>query len=363
MAAVHPIPPQREISGDRLNRTELPSDRAANEPGARAHAPPQRPQPQAQAQADPILPTIFHERWWLDAVTAGRWEAAEVRQGGRCVGWMPYVVGRHRGFRVSVMPPLAHLLGPAIDAGSGTGNTRWLRRLGILEDLVAQLPPLALFSQTCHPDLPDVLGFQALGFESFVQFSAEVPPQPQASTWAALRDKTRNVIRRAQEQAAIETLADPAEFTRFYMDNLARAGGRSYFDVDRIVPLYEAAHARSRARILAARARGGGLVAAVFYVWDARRMWYFLSTRSPQAANNGAVSLLVWEGMRLAGERGLVFDFDGIASAGAARFYSGFGARIRPRFAVYRRSIAYSLFTAALDALRGRSNRNHFTAP
>jgi hypothetical protein len=346
MAAVQPIPPYAQSPTDRLRLAAAP---AANEP-------------HAHVQDNPLVPTIFHEPWWLDVVTSHRWHAAEVRQGGRCVGWIPYVLSRHRGFRVSVMPRLAHLLGPAIDAGSGTGNTRWLRRLGILHELIGQLPRLALFSQTCHPDLPDVLAFQSQGFESFVQFSAEVAPQSEAATWSGLRDKTRNVIRRAGEEAEIETLDDPGEFARFYMSNLARTGDSSYFDTQRIVPLYEAVHSRGRARIVGARARGR-LAAAVFYVWDHRRVWYFLSTRDANSASNGAVSLLVWEGMRLAGSLGRVFDFDGIASAGAARFYSGFGARICPRFAVWRRGGPYGLLTAALDTLRGRTSRNHFTAP
>jgi hypothetical protein len=347
MFAVHPIPPQEETSAQRVR---LAAEPAANEP-------------HAHEEGNPLVPTIFHERWWLDAATQRHWEAAEVLHGARCVGWMPYTLSGHRGFRVSVMPRLAHLLGPAIDAGTGTANTRWLRRLGILQELVQQVPKVALFSQTCHPDLPDVLGFQVVGFESFVQFSAEVAAQPESAAWSGLRDKTRNVIRRARERAGIETLTDPSEFARFYLSNLARTGDHSYFDAGRIAPLYEAAHSRGRARIVGARVKGGRLAAAVFYVWDDRRVWYFLSTRDAACASNGVVSLLVWEGMRMAGERGLVFDFDGIASEGAARFYSGFGARICPRFAIYRRSTAYALFTTALAALRGRGSRNYFTAP
>lgn len=346
MAAVHPIPPHAKSHA----RVRLAAEPAANEP--HTHGP-----------GDPLLPTIFHEHWWLDAVTARRWEAAEVRHAGRLVGWMPYVLSRQRGFRVSVMPTLVHLLGPSIDAGTGTGNTQWLRRMGILHELVQHLPDVALFSQTCHPDLSDVLGFQACGFESFAQFSAEVAAQPETVAWGRLRDKTRNVIRRAQEQSGLETLSEPGEFVRFYLSNLSRAGDRSYFDAARIAPVYEVAHARGRARIVGARMQGGKLAAAVFYVWDDRRLWYFLSTRDPDNASNGAVSLLIWEGLRMAAERGLVFDFDGIAGAGAARFYSGFGARICPRYGIYRRSAVYALCDAALDLMRGRSRRNYFTAP
>jgi hypothetical protein len=276
---------------------------------------------------------------------------------------MPYVLSKRRGFTVSVMPMLAHVLGPAIDAGDEGAKTAWLRRASIVRELAAQLPRVAHFSQTFHPGMAEVLAFQACGFESFVQFSAELAAQPERALWSRMRDKTRNVIRRAQEQCEVRDVHDPREFARLYERNLAAAGHQSYFDVSRLLPLYEAAAMRGQARIVGTRSRGGELVAAVFYAWDRRRLWYFLSTRDAQAAGNGAVALLVWEGIRMAAERGLVFDFDGIASEGAARFYAGFGARFVPRFAVWRRSPAYALTESAIDLLRGRSNRNRFVAP
>jgi hypothetical protein len=318
----------------------------------------------ATAPHNPLVPTVFHERWWLDAVTSGRYQAAEVHHAGRLIGWMPYVFSRRRGFQVSVMPALTHLLGPAIDEGRGSSNTRWLRRMGIAQDLVGQLPAgLGLFSQTCHPDTLEVMAFQGCGFDSFVQFSAEIPPDCEDEAWRHMRDKTRNVIRRAQERGQVQVLADPHEFTRFYAGNLVAAGESSYFDLGRIAPVFEAARARDQARIFAIRNSANVIVAAVFYVWDDRRMWYLLSSRDPQVPDNGAVSLLIWHGIQEAIRRGLVFDFDGIAGAGVARFFAGFGAQIRPRYAVYRMSPAFAAARGAVAMMRGHFNRNHFTAP
>jgi hypothetical protein len=329
---------------------------------------PRTPRP-AQVEAlagdrvDPLTPTVFHERWWLDVVTNGQLKAAEVRHEGRLIAWLPYVMSRRRGFSASVMPPLTHLLGPAMDEGKGSSNKRWLHRLDLTGELVGQLPRLGLFSQTCHPDTGDVLGFQAKGFDSFVQFSAEIPAQPTEAAWRGMRDKTRNVIRRAQERGRLEKVLDPHEFTRFYASNLAAVGDASYFDLNLIAPLFEAARSRDQAQILGVRDCAGEMVAAVFYVWDARRQWYFLSSRNPRLPDNGAVSLLIWQGMQDAAQRGLTFDFDGIASSGAARFFAGFGAQVKPRFAVYRRSPAFAVVDSLAACARGGWSRSHFTSP
>ena len=321
--------------------------------------PPARPAPQA---ACPLTPTIFHERWWLDAVTQGRYQAAELHHHGRLVGWLPYTLSRRRGFQVSEMPALTHLLGPAVDEGKGSGNTRWLRRMDTLKELIARLPRLGLFSQTCHPDTADVMGFQASGFDAFVQFSAEIEPAAHELLWHNMRDKTRNVIRRAMERGRLEALGDPQAFEAFYRANLGQAGRSSYFDIDCITRVYETARLRDRARIFAVRNAASALVAAVLFVWDERRMWYLLSSRDPRLPDNGAVSWLMWHGIQEATRRGLRFDFDGVASAGASRFFAGFGAQIRPRYAVHRSSPVYTLVDAAVTCLRG-PKRSTFVAP
>ncbi|MBA2961403.1 MULTISPECIES: GNAT family N-acetyltransferase [Ramlibacter] len=307
-------------------------------------------------------PTIFHEPWWLERATGGAVEMAEVRSGGRLVAWMPYRVSRRRGFRVSVQPHLTHLLGPVIDPGTGSGNNQWLHRIDAMEELAGRLPDLALFSQTCHPGLRDVLGFQARGFSASVQYSAEIAPAAQDQLWRAMRDKTRNVIRKGEKSWRTTELDDPGQFHRLYADNLRHAGQRSYFDLGCVEPLVEAAQRRGQACIRAAIDERGVIGAAVLVVRDASRAWYLMSTRHPGIADNGAVSLLVWRSIQDASRRGLVFDFDGISSEGTARFYAGFGATMCPRFSVTRVSPGYQLATSALAWMRGRSTRNPFTA-
>jgi len=39
-----------------------------------------------------LVPTVFHEEWWLDAATGGRYSIAEVKAGDKTVGRLPYLV-------------------------------------------------------------------------------------------------------------------------------------------------------------------------------------------------------------------------------------------------------------------------------
>ena len=55
---------------------------------------------------------------------------------------------------------------------------------------------------------------------------------PRDELWAGLRDKTKNVIRRARERLAIREITSPKYFVKYYQANLG--GAKSYFDLSRL---------------------------------------------------------------------------------------------------------------------------------
>src|SRR6201988_5490873 len=115
--------------------------------------------------------------------------------------------------------------------------------------------------------------------------------------WAGLRDKTKNVIRRAREHLTVCDVDDVNLFTNFYEQNLE--GDQSYFDLSFLASAYAAAHARQQGKIVAAVDSSGVVHAKVFFIWDDKYFHYFLSTRDRNVAHLGAVSLLVWTGIEL----------------------------------------------------------------
>jgi hypothetical protein len=290
--------------------------------------------PPAQTSANPDLlaPTIFHESWWLDAATQHNYSVAEAYSGGKVVGRLPYLLCKRKGLSHIIMPTLTHFLGPAVLEGEGSANTRFLRRLNITRELITQLPAAISYEIKCHAGVTDVIAFQAENFITTVQFTHEVHPLPEQELWKRMRDKTRNVIRRAQEQYDVVSLNDSQAFIEFYARNLQQ---KSYLDLSVCAQIIQGCLARGRGRILAARSATGALVAANFCAWDANSAYYLMSTRASNAGN-GASSLLLWKAILDATGRNLVFDMDGLASEGGILFFAGFGAEVRPRYVAER---------------------------
>ena len=292
---------------------------------------------------DPLAPTLFHQSWWLDAVTGGAYGVATSEQGGKIVGVFPYFVkAGAAGIKLCGMPPMTHFLGPGIDDGSGAACNRILRRAQITRDLLQQLPASSGYWHKLHRDTPETLAYLEQGFQTAVQFTFEVKPGEPADLWRKMRDKTRNVIRRAEERHRVVEIHDIEAFARMYLENLKARRERSYYDLSLIRRVCDITIQRGQGRVIAAEHPDGKIAAAIFYVWDAQAAYYMLSTRSSEAGN-GAVSLLLWEAMKDIASRNLIFDFEGVITSGAALFFTGFGGEITPRYVVSKFTARHKL--------------------
>jgi len=300
-----------------------------------------------------LEPTIFHEPWWLEIASSGNYKVAEVQSGGKTVGRLPYLVYKRFGIPHIEMPMLTHFLGPALTEGDGSANNRFLRHLGITRELIQKLPRASLTAMKLHYGISETIAFQEQGFRTSVQFTHEIDPAPKDLLWANLRNKTRNVIRRAEEQFQIKEMTDAREFMIFYLGNLAARKVRSFLNRDICERLIQECIERGRGCILAAYS-GKSLLAANFYIWDRRYYYFLLSTRS-LTSGNGATSLLLWEAIKDSAQRGLIFDSDGLNSSGAILFFAGLGGTVKPRYIVSKSDLRGKLVETMRDAVWGKN--------
>ena len=304
----------------------------------------------------PLAPTIFHEDWWLEIATEGQYNVVEVIDHGQLVARLPYFLTKKLGMSIIDMPPLTHFVGPAVIEGQGKENTKFLRRLDLTRQLLAQLPETSSCYIKCHRDVKEIIPFQIAGFRSSVQFTYEIYPQSVDDAWVNLRDKARNIIRPARSRYTVTHGTDAAQFMKFYGDNIENRGISNNKDSEICVKLVTAALERGRGRILEARDQTGAIASAIFYVWDATSCYYLMTSRAPNS-HAGATSLLVWDAICDAMNRNLVFDFDGITSEGAVRSAVAFTPIIAPRYIATRESYAMRVIRLA-KALR--SERSYF---
>ncbi len=282
---------------------------------------------------------VFVEEWWLDAASAGAWGAVSVESDGHRQGWLPFGTARAMGFSRCGTPPLTRLLFPVLDLSVPKDETLQRARFQIETDLIDRLPPAASYEFILPPHQGNALSWQARGFDARVQHTFVFDPGEASSVlWGRLRNKTRNVIRRATDSLDVRPLSVD-EFIREYGANLNGAVDAGHLAAARRI--VDAATARGQGQAVGAVDGDGRVHAAVVFVWDATDYYYYLSTRDREHAALGAVSLLVWRGIEEAMTRQLRFDFDGVSSVSRLRFLQSFGGRLASRIVVSRGSAAF----------------------
>lgn len=308
------------------------------------------------ARRDPLIPTIFHEPWWLEAASRGRYEEVTVRSGDRDVGRLPYLRERRLGMHECILPDLTPFLGPAVDEGEGRAVQRLIRRRRIIHELLDKLPPHSRFRQRLHGGSADALPFLEYRFSSDAEYTYEIAPAPCEALWVNVRDTTRRVVRRAGERSTLIDI-EPSLFQHLYETNLRRRGKTfNYMWDNGATPLFEAAIARGRGRLLAARDAAGRIGAGIFFAWDHRTTYLLLSTRSP-GAHSGLMSLLIWEAIKQSAAVGRVFDFGGVGTQGSFLFYAGFGGEATPRIVVQQASPIFRMADLTMRKMRSASGK------
>lgn len=242
------------------------------------------------------------------------------------------------------MPQITRFLGPVLSASAaGKREARVRSRYSIVTEMLEQLDGYDHIEMTLDTECSDLVPFLASGFEVKVHPTILLDCKPpREELWAGLRDKSKNVIRRARETLTVRDTDDIDQFVHCYRTNLD--GQESHFDLSLLPPAFAAARARQQGKIVAAVDSHGVAHAQVFFIWDDKYVYYFLSTRDKSVAHLGAVSLLVWTGIELAQSTGRDFDFDGgITDDAGYKFKVAFGGELANRFDVVRSTSRYRI--------------------
>lgn len=304
--------------------------------------------------------TIFHEPWWLDIVSPEGWQELKVEAGGHLAGFLRFAPHSTKLFKVCRPPPMTRVSAPVVYVEGHKSETRQRRLFHVASDLLAQLPHFDLTRFGLEATTTDALPFMTQGYRIMVQFTFLIDcHRPVEDLWADMRDKTRNLIRRAQERLTVEVIDNVDLFVEEYRRNLGNEP--CYIELPLVTPLFEASFSRGQARLTRAMDANGACHAMVMTLWDDHNYYYYLSTRDRNVADTGAVSLLIWDAMQDAQRRSLTFDLDGVTSAGRLQFLYGFGGRVASRFICERSSLGFDL-TAKLEGFSRRVMGNRVSS-
>lgn len=253
---------------------------------------------------------LFLQPWWLDAVCAGsQWDALIcMDKEGKVVAAMPYMLRSHLRRKYITMPQTTPFSGVWIrhDQQANADTQRQ-----VAQDIAAQLAALgiAYYAQryTMESPLPVLLKQQ----EFKMQEKNTYRLYDTSDLDKVLDSFSKNKKRLLQKSLTLHTDSsmEAEDFYRFYQDCLLQKGKKTAFTREFFLVLQRKAARQNQCAILRVRNAAEETLAAAFLLWDEHTLYYHISAVSPAATDEVAASLLVWEAVKVANQKGLQFDF------------------------------------------------------
>ena len=301
-------------------------------------------------QYEDFAPTLFHEDWWLQAVSEGQIEHVKIDYNGGLIATLPFLRSRKLLLSRAHMPPLTFVLGPTLDCKS-IPRLRTSKTLTVISDLVAEMPLTFHTHFRIRDSATQALAFGRAGFHVGVDYTVVISPMAHDELWLKMRDKNRNAIRRAAECIWIKSDIEASSFFGFYARANEGLGRKNNYKKTIIESIIDEAIKRKRGRIYVACDSKNEPLAMIFTAWDLKYSYFLLSARSVHAPN-GAINFLLWEAIKNAHADTLSFDGCGLhlmqKGVSNLALLSGFAGKVSSTFILTKANVSTRVLKAGL---------------
>lgn len=282
-----------------------------------------------QLAATQLLP-LFHRPEWLDAVC--QWEAIVYQKGADVWGVWPLPITEQAGFRRITQPYLTPYLGPVVFYPEGQKYTSKLaHEKEVLAELIKQLPDYASLEVRCLPSLTNGLPFFWANIAQTTRYTYVLNHlEDTGAVFANFRDNVRREVRKAEKALNVVAATSISPLWELKTASYQTKKQALPFGFAWVEGLHQLLQQQGWGQVLEARDATGNLHAAIWLVHDHQTMYYLLGAANPAQNNSGAMSLLLWQGIQLAAQKGLEFNFEGSMIPAIERFFSAFGGNLTP---------------------------------
>lgn len=282
--------------------------------------------------ADALTGTVFHQKWMLDAASAGRWEQIELTRDGVCIARMPYIRIRRLGLTRVMMPSYIRVLGPILNLPHHSKAVMRLHsEVKIILDLMQKLPNHTFFRQSLSPEFDYSAAFVMAGWNVHLDYTFRIAPDLGESTVLNnMHQRARSDVKNSLRTTGVRQHNDLELFIALAKQQAASLNTTSYHRFDVIKRIFIEAEARNQAKILTVSSESEPNLGTAIVLFDERVLYFWVAARRVQAGNR-AYTRLIWEAFLLAKAKNLIFDLDGFYSDLAGNYLASFGATPVPR--------------------------------
>lgn len=287
---------------------------------------------------EPNVP-IFSQDWWLDSVCGeDNWDIIIIEKGGKIVATMPFYMVKKRIYKEIKMPLLTQKLGPYIKYPP---TQKYYKKLSlekyVINEIIDALPKTDAFTQNLDGTITNWLPFFWRNFKQTTRYTYVIENQNFEEVTKEFDNSPRNRLKKSAKYG-IE-ICESDDIKTFYEVNTItynRKGLEIPYSFDLVQKLYANCQKNNACKILFAKTKEGKVIAAGFFVFDSKTMYYLMGGIDPKYKDYGAMDTILFEAIQFAIKNNKVFDFEGSMVESVEKYFRGFGAIQKMYFSIYK---------------------------
>lgn len=299
-----------------------------------------------------LIPTpgIFQSEWWLEVCAPGQWRRIDVDTRYGTLGFT-YVYSKRFGCIPEIVrPPLTPFLGITFLSKREITSREQLavsKQLIVLDEgipqIIALLPPYFRFKLNFHPDFKWWSPFFWQEFQQHTRYTYRLRSLDKLDIiWDKFNSNAKRNITKASRSLTIEQDGRPDVLYSLFDRTMHNQMRRPSYSSALLDNLARETLKRGCGTVLVAYDKQARPHAAILAVWDEVECFYLVGGSDPNLRSSGAMSLLFWKAIEMAGKMGKrVFDFEGSMQRGIDRFLRNFGAKPVPYYQISKIKIPF----------------------
>lgn len=274
---------------------------------------------------------IYSRSWWMDAVCGpDNWDVWLYEKGDNILAAMPYYMEKRGEYNYITKSPRTQHNG--ILFPEEMYRAKLPKRQAYQEevinaacDYIEQLG-VDVYEQQYQPEFDYWLPFYWHGYKDISRVTYTIEDtQDLDAVWGNISSKTRAIIKKGEKNTTLEVIEDPDVFYCEHEKVFTRQGLECPFSYDFWMCHYQACREHDAIRMMVRKAPEGGIASLICLVWDERRIYHILGGSMPGYSHLDSYDALIWDAIRLAHEKGVMYDFEGSVIKRISKSFREFG--------------------------------------
>lgn len=282
---------------------------------------------------------VYSKSWWMDAVCQpSNWDVwLYIKDVDICAA-MPYYMEMRGSCKYITKAPLTQNNGIVFktnkDIKRETEAKFQEHVINAANDFIETLE-LDVYEQQYHYSFENWLPFFWNRYTAITRYTYVInDTSDMESVWGEIASNYRNTIRKGYKAAQVAEGNDADEFWNLHKKVFEKQGLECPFSYELWIRLFNACMQYNCGKILYAKDNRNNILSILFLIWDEKSVYHLLGGSVPEHQHLQTYNMLTWEGIKLASQKGLKYDFEGSVIKKISKSMRRFGGKPMPYFRI-----------------------------